>query len=237
MSQLIVSLACCLLLTNAVSADPADHLQRLDDEDFATRQSATEAMLAEPDLNLQILAQLYDQSETPEQQHRLRAVGLHLALTEVREESFGQLQGADRGSLGIVHSVEPMVAGELEMFDIPGVDVAEPQPIRLARVIRVLPGFPAYGKLREGDKVLRVQGQLLDRRDSRSALEIALRRFSPDDTIDLHILRDSELIVVQIKLVRSLALTTMYGAADVRLSAPFDRLAAARLESVGMSLP
>lgn len=238
MSRLsFLSLMSLMLWPSFAAADFAATLELLDSERFEVRRDASESLLTDPDLTLQDVALLHQQAKTPEQVHRIRAAALHLALTEIRisipdDEPANQGQG----SLGVVHAIEPILNRPDTSFDVMGIGEIEGQSIRVARIIRVLPGFPAYGRLRAGDHVYKVNGEIFDRRESRSAFELILRGYKPGEVITLAVVRDGSVMDVDVPLAHVSGLNTMYKSENVKLVSPFRSQAIAKLNSVGLTI-
>lgn len=120
-------------------------LARLDAADYADREAATCALMGDADLSPPRWRALLDAATTPEQTHRLAAVGVHLM---VRERIAPFLSNEHPGALGIHHV--GAAAGESGGDSPAGV-----------RVMKTEPGFPAHAVLRAGDIITAIDGQPL----------------------------------------------------------------------------
>lgn len=132
---------------DAPAANLADRIADLNHPDYATRQDATDALLCDDRLDLDALAAVAyatGQPLTPEARQRLLSIARHHTLQNLRLRSF---PADGQGSIGIVQAVraEPLPD--------------QPKPEVYVLVTSVLPGFPAYGRLRPLDRITALNGQ------------------------------------------------------------------------------
>lgn len=206
------ALALCLLVCTtqaqpASSPDFAATIAALDAPDYATRADATDALLTDAQWNIDRLAELYAQATTAEQRHRIRRAARHHSLVVMRTEKF---EGGGGGSLGVVHAVQKIG---------PPVEAQEMQQ-GYAQIIRVLPGFPAAGRLQPGDRVTAVDDQPVMGTDGATSFEKLLQMRPAGDTIALTVQRGTQTLRIEIELASNKALG-MYGPPDHSLTEPY----------------
>lgn len=204
---------CCLLLTAlAPFASPqtqdryAQLVEQLDNPSFVTRTEATEALISDTSLTPQIVAGLLPEEATPEQRNRLENIARHHAIRLDRDKVF---QEPSPGSLGIVHSVH-LTAGD-----------DEHTPTNYSLVSRVLPGFPAYGKLRPLDRIVAIDGQALTGPPNADQFEQLMRRYRSGQTLTLTVERGEQTFDLILTLAQSNALRQMYAVPDFGLAEPY----------------
>ncbi len=139
---------------SAAVGDYQQLLMQLDAEEYAAREAASRALLGDATLTRQRWEGLLDAALTPEQVHRLVAVGVHVT---VREQIEPFIADQHPGALGMHHAGMPAAALESTMRQA-GV---EPRSGAGVCVIRTEPGFPAHVVLRAGDLIVGIDGQPL----------------------------------------------------------------------------
>lgn len=226
----------------ALAQPPASLLDQLDDPDYAVRRDATEALLLDDTLTPEQVAGWAADATTLEQRHRLRLVARHHLLRRLRIERFG---GEGPGSIGIVQSVQtappppphpegvPDAPRQAPPEDFPeggphaGPGADHPPLSRhgstFALVTRVLPGFPASGRLRPLDRIVGLDGQPLDGPANAPRFEDLMRRYRANQTLTLTVQRDLQTLDIDIPLANGQALPAMYGLPEFDLTADFDR--------------
>ncbi len=200
-----------MVVCGGVSAQPVDaRVAALDSADYSDRVEATEALLIDATLDAATLRGWYDDAASPEVRQRLLAVLRHRVVTGLREARFG---GGGPGSLGVVYRVEPLAEG----VAMDGDELTREG----ARVLRTLPGFPAEGVLRPGDRIVAVDGRNVRGRGQRG-LEEELKRSGAGDTVRLFVMRGERGLTLPVTLASSRALAAMYDPLDISLRPEFD---------------
>lgn len=187
----------------------------LDDADFAVRREATEVMLRDESLTAEAVAALLPEVASLELRQRLELIARHHLVRLLRDERFA---AEGPGSIGVVQSVQ---AGPPYQADPD--PKAAPAPITFALVTRVLPGFPAAGRLRPLDRIVAVDGQPLTGPANAPRFEDLMRRYRANQTISLTVERGPETLDLQLTLANGEALAAMYAFPDFGLTGEFDR--------------
>ena len=188
------------LAAPAWAAPPAEEmLQMLGSPEYARRQAASDALLADRTLADDALVSLYGAAKTGEQRHRLLAVARHNLLRSARLARNHKV--GESGSIGIAH--EGRISSTLPGLNRPAV-----------MVVRTLPGFPAHERLRIGDLILAVDGRQLVE-NGRAALlrqefPARIRSKKAGQTVRLSIFRDRRAFDVVLPLATGRALEEMY---------------------------
>ena len=217
---LLVPLLLATLLPVAFPATAAppplpDRIAGLDHPDYAVREAATEALLLDDTLDLQALAKAVPPDASPEVRQRLLHIARHHCIRQIRIDSF-DAQGL--GSIGIVQSV---------LTDPPPPwDPAERRPpappaAPYALVTRVLPGFPACGRLRPMDRILTLNGQPFSMTDRAEGFQRRLLSLEAGATAVLGVRRGNEIVEVTLILANSTALSGIYAGSGITLAPPF----------------
>jgi hypothetical protein len=171
-------------------------LSELRSDDYATRQRATQALLADEKLVDEDFKALCAAATLPEQRERLLDAARH-HLVRRMQEPLSRQGGA--GSLGLSLLPAPPSPGA---------------PRGATRVGTTYPGFPAYVSLRPGDLILAVNGQVLPVLPD----DVAVRQRFVDmiqvnpagTTIRLKVSRDGKPLDLSVKLASFDALNTLY---------------------------
>ena len=194
--------------------DRQDVVAALDHEKFAVRESAQAALLTDNTLGKAALKQLIEQAKSPEQRQRLLRIAEHHVLRELRERDFGQavepaeIDGAvpfRRASrpASVGYSYEPVMAHENPHAQLAGV-----------RVIATMPGFPGHAHLRSGDIIVQIAGQGLSanhqHHDITNWVRWRISAHQAGDTMAFTLLRDGELLTIELVCAEGLALGHMY---------------------------
>ena len=183
---------------DAPAANLADRIADLNHPDYATRQDATDALLCDDQLELDALAAVAHatgQPLTPEARQRLLSIARHHTLQNLRLRSF---PADGPGSIGIVQAVraEPLP------------DQREPEVYVL--VTGVLPGFPAYGRLRTLDRITALNGQRIPEPAQPSSFQAMLAPLKANETVELSVTRARATITVSLTLANRAALSGLY---------------------------
>ncbi|MEM6459244.1 MAG: PDZ domain-containing protein [Planctomycetota bacterium] len=204
-------------LAGIAAADPP--VAVLAAEDFETRQAATDELLRDETLTPEDLAAMATRAEHLEARLRLWAVARHHALRELRAARFPAAPDG-RGSIGIVQSVEPITPEPAD------------GPRSFALVNRVLPGFPANGRLRPLDHITAVGGEPLLGPPERQRFEQLMRETRAGQELTLTVQRGEQTLEVTLTLAAAEALPAMYAFPEFGLTpeyaAAWDELAAER---------
>ena len=174
-------------------------LQMLGSPDYARRQAASDALLADRTLADDALVSLYGAARTREQRHRLLAVARHNLLRRARLAR--NHKKGEAGSIGIAH--EGRISSSLPGLNRPAV-----------MVVRTLPGFPAHERLRSGDLILAVDGHQLVENGRpaflRQEFPVRIRSKKAGQTVRLSIFRNQRAFDVVLPLATGRALEEMY---------------------------
>lgn len=189
----------CVCSAVALAQDPSpEHLQLLDQLrslDFAQREQATEALLADESLSVHTLKQLFVRSETSEQVNRLDRVARHHVLRRDWRSDAALSQGP--GAVGVYHGAAQSTA--------PGVSGGA------VCVYRTMPGFPGHVYLRPGDLIVAVNGQpLVDAPQVHEMFVSLITAHRMGDTLTLDVIRDGHRLSVEMTLASKAALATLY---------------------------
>jgi hypothetical protein len=180
-------------------------LAQLDAAEYEQREAATRALMGDTALTRQRWRELWDAAisagGTPEQVHRLAAVGVHVT---VREQIEPFLSDEHAGALGIHHVG---VAADADEPDLAGAG-AQPGSGAGVRVIKTAPGFPAHAVLRAGDTITAIDSRPLAGgaqagADTQSAADDLVRRIRDigcGKTATLTLLRDGRVLDVEVTL-------------------------------------
>ncbi|MEM9348082.1 MAG: hypothetical protein AAGB26_15850 [Planctomycetota bacterium] len=184
----------------------------LNHEDYAVRESAQAYLLTDDTLDKKALKKLIQQSGSPEQSQRLLYVAEHHVMREMRERDFGNnLNNNDPfpGQLGqrrpasVGYSYEPVMAHENPQSAMPGV-----------RVIATMPGFPGHAHLRRGDIIVQIAGQSPSphhqHHDITNWVRWRISAHEAGDTMQFTVLRNGELLAIELVCAEGLALDHMY---------------------------
>lgn len=191
-----------------------DVVAALDHEAFSVRASAEAALLTDNTLSKAVIKELIEEAKSPEQRHRLLRVAEHHVMRELRERDFGpHNQPAEEGGIipgrrasrpaSVGYSYEPVMAHENPHAQLPGV-----------RVIATMPGFPGHAHLRSGDIIVRIAGQGLNanqqHHDITNWVRWRISAHQAGDTMAFNLLRDGELLEIELVCAEGLALDHMY---------------------------
>lgn len=207
--RLITCLILLVLAPLAFSQPATEYAQlveQLDSPSYATRTDAAEQLIRDDTLTPQAVAGLLPDEASLEQRNRLQNIARHHAIRLNRDKVF---QNASPGSLGIVHSVHLTPADDNE------------DPTNYSLVSRVLPGFPAYGRLRPLDHIVAIDDQALTGPPSADHFEQIMRRYRSGQTITLTVERGEESLEITLTLAQSNALRQMYAVPDFGLAEPY----------------
>jgi hypothetical protein len=94
-------------------------------------------------------------------------------------------------------------------------------PRASALVTRVLPGFPAMGRLRTQDRILAVDDQTLDIPANAGQFTAMMRRYPAGHPLRLTIDRGGQIMDVVVPLANGEALANFYAAPEFRLHPPY----------------
>lgn len=205
---LLFSLSLCFcgyLICGSAAASDEDTLADLDSPSYETRQRATEALLRDDTLTLDDVAELYARAESIEQRHRLLAVGRHHFLVALQAELFPP---PGSGAIGMSH--ETVRVGDIAGLDTPAV-----------HVLRTLPGFPAYARLRVDDLIVAYEGRPLPDDLAATGFTPLIEGKSRGDTIELTILRDDQRQTLRFELASASALSALFDSGTLDLRPPF----------------
>ncbi|MEM6258328.1 MAG: hypothetical protein AAGI37_08445 [Planctomycetota bacterium] len=186
----------------------------LNHADYAVRESAQAYLLTDDTLDKETLKELIQQSGSPEQSQRLLYIAEHHVMRVMRERDFGQQakpveegelvfgRGAHRPA-SVGYSYEPVMAHENPQAAMPGV-----------RVIATMPGFPGHAHLRRGDIIVQIAGQSLSphhqHHDITNWVRWRISAHEAGDTMRFTVLRNSELLAIELVCAEGLALDHMY---------------------------
>ncbi len=229
------SLACAV---TGLAQTPLEHFARLNDPDFAARHAAMDALLADADLTPEQLATWHAQAESLEQQHRLLILARHHTLRQLREERFG-LEGP--GSLGVLHNIYDLppefvaeavpdaldqpIAAKIDIgrnIDPAELKLAGATPDRVcALVTRVLPGFPATGRLQPRDRIVAIEQRPIPGPAPAARFEAMMGQFAAGHELQLTVLRDGQAVEVRVPLANGRGLLNMYRSPTFALTDEF----------------
>lgn len=230
-------LSCFLALLGscfpALAQTPEALLEQLDAPDYAVRRDATESLLRDEALTAEQIAGWAADAQTLESRHRLRRIARHHFLRRLRLEKFG---AEGPGSIGVVQSVQaappplentPELVPNANPDAVPEAGPAAGHPLlhrpgqAFALVTRVLPGFPAAGRLRVMDRIVALNGTPLAGRGNAPGFEDLMRRHRANQRLTLTVQRDQQTLDVEIPLTNGLALSAMYGFPEFALTDDF----------------
>lgn len=199
--SMFVFLALLLACSPALAAP--EGVAELNDPEYTTRVVATERLLADDTLTLDQIEAWGRQVQSPEQGHRLLAVAQHHTLRLQRIDQFPQ-EGP--GSIGIVQSIQA----------VPNADGQGQRPVAI--VTRVLPGFPAMGRLRAQDVIVGLNGDPLRGAASRELFAMLMRPYKAGEAVTLNVQRGDEVLDIELVLASSAALPQMYSPPNFNLT-------------------
>ena len=216
--SLLMLVLVTVVLTGVAAADPSAaeaHFAALADPDYAVREAAMAALLTDDTLSPEVLAEWVPQATELEQRHRLLLLARHHTLRQLREQRFAP---DGPGSMGVVQTVQDLpplaeVEAPTDATDVDGGDGAETQPQApraCALVTRVLPGFPAAGRLRMHDRIIEVEGRPIPGPANAAVFEVVMRQFAAGHELRLTVLRGDETLAVRIPLTNGRGLGAMY---------------------------
>lgn len=183
-----------LAQTSQTPNDP--RLDQLGHADYAVRESATEALLIDESLTLEVLGQWAQQDLSLEQQHRLLWIAQHHTLRQMRLAEF---PAEGPGSIGVVQSAQTQRADRGE------------EKANGVRITQVLQGFPGAGRLREGDIIVQINGENVEEGPNKADLfKARMSTFEAGQVLTLGIERQNQLIEVELRLANGAALPQMY---------------------------
>ncbi|MEM6506584.1 MAG: hypothetical protein AAF711_14170 [Planctomycetota bacterium] len=184
----------------------------LNHADYAVRESAQAYLLTDDTLDQETLKELIQQSGSPEQSQRLLYIAEHHAMRVMRERDFGNNlddndpfpgQPGQRRPASVGYSYEPVMAHENPQAAMPGV-----------RVIATMPGFPGHAHLRRGDIIVQIAGQSLSphhqHHDITNWVRWRISAHEAGDTMRFTVLRNGELLAIELVCAEGLALDHMY---------------------------
>jgi len=209
---LLIPFGITLYSGSLVVGSPLDQTSLLDElanDDFTTRQRASEKLLVDEQLDQETIKQLYSQSHLPEQRHRLLEVARHHALRQMRLEA---MDGQGKGAIGIRHE-----AFSDTHFPILGRRTG-------LVVVETFSGFPGHAHLRRGDLILAIDDQRFPA--GTISDEVAdqfvrsVQEHLPGERVSFTVFRHGRLITVQLRLANLNALRSMYKNAQ-KLQQPF----------------
>ena len=90
-----------------------------------------------------------------------------------------------------------------------------------ALITEVLPGFPAAGRLRPGDRIVALDNQPIPGPANATVFERRMRQYAAGENLSLTVLRDDRLQTVTIPLANGLALAAMYRGSNHQLHQTF----------------
>ena len=214
----------------SVTSQPApsaeDHFAALADPSYATREAAMDALLTDDELTPQTLADWVERATELEQRHRLLALARHHALRRQREAEFA----ADGpGSMGVIQVIRdlsdwPAIAAEADgqAGPAPGGGVLPREARACALVSEVLPGFPAAGRLRPGDRIIALDGRPIPGPANATLFERQMRQYFAGDPLRLTVLRGDATQEVTVPLTNGLGLAAMYRGSNHRLHEAYE---------------
>ncbi|MEO1236257.1 MAG: PDZ domain-containing protein [Planctomycetota bacterium] len=205
-----LGVAVLLAAVASASADdrdptPADLVADLGHPDYAVRQAATDALLIDPSLTPDELAALAPPDAGPEVRHRLLGVARHHFLRRLRLETF---PADGPASLGVVQSAQNPTPTD------------QPDTPAYVLVTRVLPGFPATGRLRPFDRVLALDGRPLLPDQNFPEL---MRRYRAGQQVVVTVERADQTLDLAVPLANKAALVEMYAQPGHGLTPVFGR--------------
>ncbi len=106
-------------------------------------------------------------------------------------------------------------------FDRGPFDRENPTPHTYALITRVLPGFPAAGRLGPGDRILAVDGNVLAGPAEVRHFEQLMRRYTAGQSLTLTIQREARHLDITVPLANGTALAAMYASPDFALTPDF----------------
>lgn len=182
---------CTIIIAGSAVAGqiPQEFIQDLQSEEFQVRESAEAALLdwSRKDPKARVLLILDKAREAPDPEVRQRS---HNVLRGLAMDEY-LLDG--EGFLGI-----QMVALRAE---VPHGDGAQNREV--IGITRVLRGTPAHdAELRVGDMIVSVNGEKLDAEDALTSFQNRIRAIKPGTPAQLEMLRDQEIIEIEITLGR-----------------------------------
>ncbi len=198
------------IAATAAPAPPPSLAQRVDalnDPDHATRTNATDALLCDTTLTASQLARVAGPTPPPETRMRLLHVVRHHSLRRLREQYFA---APGPGSIGIVQTVladpRPVAPANRQTRKASSPTTAPPY----ALVTRVLPGFPACGRLHPHDRIIALNGTPLAGPARPATFQTMLEPFAAGDTVALTVLRDGTRLNITLTLANRAALAGIY---------------------------
>lgn len=190
---------------------PDKYAAMLSDESFAARQSATAALMNIDTLTAEQVVKLVADAKTPEARQRLHRVARHHLVRKFIEEHYREPAGPN-GCLGV-----SMVSLS------PSQDRSEPGERPSVGVGQVFPGFPAAGKLEQGDRITAVDGKALPSGTPeavRAAFVTMVTSNQPGAVVPLTVVRDGKEREVRVKLASMMALRDIYANGTPMITIP-----------------
>lgn len=180
-------------------SNPEQVLRDLAADDFATRRTATHALLINHRLTPEDLAPLYARATLPEQRGRLLEIIYH---HYIRREQVKMISPDGRGSLGVSL-----------MGLMPGGDPTDPRTRPVIRIAATYPGFPAYTHLEPGDTITAVDGRVLEGDDPMVVQQQfigVIQSQAIGSSLRMTVDRNGQAVNVSVPLAPFVALTTIY---------------------------
>ena len=199
MPQSIFRLLICLCVLSALSVHTRaqDALERLDSPDYAVREAATQALLADDSLTPEAVAAMYDEARSLEVRTRLLDVARHHTLRRLAAQRFNPQAP---GAVGFSQQMAgPGAMANMAQLGHPAI-----------RVVATLPGLPAYAHLQPGDMIVGVDNDLLPPDASMEGLTTLITTRTAGQPITLNLLRDGREVAAQFSLGSLAALNTVY---------------------------
>lgn len=185
----VAILAAILAVSAVVGEVPRDVIEELQSQEFRVREAAELKLLEwsrkDSDARIPLILRQARDAPDPEVRQRSHNVLRALAMDDYFEEG--------EGFLGI-----QMVAVRA---DVPGDE--EDQNREVVGITRVLRGTPAReAELRVGDMIFSVNGEQLSAEDAITSFQNMIREIKPGTPTNLEILRDQQIIKIDIILGR-----------------------------------
>ncbi|MEM8737184.1 MAG: PDZ domain-containing protein [Planctomycetota bacterium] len=186
--------------------DPEAVVAELEHPDYEVRQLATDRLLVDETLTPADFAALAEAAGSPESRHRLLGVARHHTLRRLRRQVF---PADGPASLGVS---QPTVQNVNR----------DPNAATQVVILRVLPGFPAHGRLRPYDRVVALDGQAFHESPG-MLFSDHIRRYRAGQEVRLTVKRGGETLDVVTPLANSTALVAMYVQPRLDLAPAFQR--------------
>ena len=172
--------------------DPFALALLLDHPSYSVRIAAQQDLIG-ADLDALQINRLYTDAKSPEARLRLLAVARHHFIADLR--SKGPLPNQP-GSIGVLYDTISNLADDT-------------QPPRVV-ILATVPGFPGHVKLRPGDHLLGIDGDLFDHQVSDRHVRSQLQLMRANEVHTFRIDRDGQVRNLELAMAASVDLNKLY---------------------------